>query len=229
MCAPSAAEKEELLIIGAGSQARYAIDLADGVYRVAGLVDMEDTLPVGRTVNGVEVICRLSGLEGRFERQTRPRAIVCHGDVDAKKQAVELLAGLGFLFATLASPAAHVSRTSSVDEGSLVNPHACVMPNARVGRHVIIHSQAVIEHDNTVGDFCNVGPGVSLAGNVHVGDESYLGTGASARPGTSIGRRCIVGAGSVIIRDAPDESVVVGVPARFLRWNRPDKDDTEGR
>jgi len=53
---------------------------------------------------------------------------------------------------------------------------------------------------------------------VHVEAWADIGTGAILLPGVTVGKGCIVGAGSVVTKDAPAFSVVAGIPARFLRW-----------
>lgn len=35
-------------------------------------------------------------------------------------------------------------------------------------------------------------------------------------PGVTIGKRCVIGAGAVVSKDIPDNSVAVGVPARVI-------------
>lgn len=50
-----------------------------------------------------------------------------------------------------------------------------------------------------------------------IGRDTWLGGGCIVLPGVSIGARCIVGAGSVVTRDVPDDCVVAGNPARVLR------------
>lgn len=51
---------------------------------------------------------------------------------------------------------------------------------------------------------------------VKIGDRVYIGYGAIIMPGVTIGEDAIVGAGAVVTRDVPSNTVVVGVPARVL-------------
>lgn len=46
-----------------------------------------------------------------------------------------------------------------------------------------------------------------------VGDDTWLGGGVVICPGVTIGNRCIVAAGSVVVRDIPDDCLVAGNPA----------------
>jgi acetyltransferase-like isoleucine patch superfamily enzyme len=48
--------------------------------------------------------------------------------------------------------------------------------------------------------------------------RASIGTSVTVLCGVTIGQNAIVGAGSVVTQDVPDNAVVVGNPARFLRW-----------
>jgi maltose O-acetyltransferase len=48
---------------------------------------------------------------------------------------------------------------------------------------------------------------------VVIGDDTWLGAGVIVCPGVTIGKRCIIGAGSVVIRDVPDDTMAAGNPA----------------
>jgi maltose O-acetyltransferase len=48
---------------------------------------------------------------------------------------------------------------------------------------------------------------------VEIGDDTWLGGGVVVCPGVKIGKRCIIAAGSVVIRDIPDDSMAAGNPA----------------
>jgi acetyltransferase-like isoleucine patch superfamily enzyme len=52
---------------------------------------------------------------------------------------------------------------------------------------------------------------------VRIGAGSWLGHGVVVLPGVTIGRHVVVGAGSIITRDLPDNCVAVGAPARIVR------------
>lgn len=49
---------------------------------------------------------------------------------------------------------------------------------------------------------------------IRIGSDVFIGAGVTILPGVHIGDRVVVGAGSVVTRDIPDETVAAGVPAR---------------
>ncbi|MFG3101929.1 sugar O-acetyltransferase [Streptomyces sp. NPDC048182] len=87
----------------------------------------------------------------------------------------------------------------------------------------------------TIGEDCQIGPGVQLLTPTHpvepgprrdkleaalpitVGDNVWLGGGVIVCPGVSIGDNSVIGAGAVVTRDIPPNVVAVGNPARPVR------------
>lgn len=60
-------------------------------------------------------------------------------------------------------------------------------------------------------------PDLELTGPISVGNDVYIGIRTIILPGAKIGNRCIIGAGSVVTGEIPDNSVAAGVPARVLK------------
>ena len=62
-------------------------------------------------------------------------------------------------------------------------------------------------------------PNVSRGGAT-IGDGTWIGTKSTVLDGVSVGSDCIVGAHSLVTKDAPDFSVIVGSPAKVIRDRR---------
>jgi acetyltransferase-like isoleucine patch superfamily enzyme len=115
-----------------------------------------------------------------------------------------------------------------------------IQKNAKVGSHCKISSHSFICEGVTIEDNVFVGHGVmftndtypratSLDGNLQteadwkvektiVKKGASIGTGATILPDVCIGENAVVGAGSVVTRDVPPGAVVVGNPAKVLRY-----------
>jgi len=207
--------KPKLLIAGCGSVARYVIDIisVENNFSIVGAVDLESGSMIGEKINGIKVLCRLDDINDIYD-PSEISIILGHGDVSRKYEVFEYFKQKNFKFVSVISSKSSISITARIGFGCIINPGAVIMPNVIIGNHVIIHSQTVIEHDNIIGDFTNIAPGVSLGGNVTIGEKSYIYTGAIVVPHIRIGNNCIIGAGAVVIRDVMDKQTVVGVPAK---------------
>ena len=119
-----------------------------------------------------------------------------------------------------AKPASLIHNKSIIDSSSILGKacqiHAGVIVNynAKIGNYCILNTGAIIEHDDILEDGVEIGPGAILCGNIQIGENTWIGAGATVRQNINIGKNCIIGAGSVVIDDIPDNSTVVGVPAR---------------
>lgn len=55
---------------------------------------------------------------------------------------------------------------------------------------------------------------------ITIGEDCWLGGNVTVCPGVKIGNRCIIGAGSVVTRDIPDDCMAAGNPATVKRQLR---------
>lgn len=59
--------------------------------------------------------------------------------------------------------------------------------------------------------------GPEYAKPITIGDDVWIGGGAIICPGVSIGARSVIGAGSVVTRDIPEDVVAAGNPCKVIR------------
>lgn len=122
-------------------------------------------------------------------------------------------------FASLIHPSATISDTAIISENVLISASAIVNAQSKIDFGSIINTGAIIEHECHIYSFAHVAPGAVLAGNVKVGERSFIGANATVKQGIVIGNDVIVGAGSVILNDMPNNSVVVGNPGKIIKKN----------
>lgn len=68
--------------------------------------------------------------------------------------------------------------------------------------------------------------GLEYAYPITVGNYVWIGGGVQVLPGVTIGSNVVIGAGSVVNRDIPDNCVAVGNPCRVVRSITPDDEKT---
>lgn len=80
------------------------------------------------------------------------------------------------------------------------------------GKGCIVYYNLILTDDFTVGDFVEISPNVTLLGGCVIGSYSQIGLNATILPKVRIGDHVIIVARSIVTKDVPDNSLVVGVP-----------------
>ena len=94
--------------------------------------------------------------------------------------------------------------------GSVDNGHEFLVT---IGNNVTLASGCrLLTHDGSTKKIL----GYSRIGRIDIGNDVFIGAASIILPNVRIGSKVIVGAGSVVTRDIPDNSVVVGNPARAI-------------
>jgi len=147
--------------------------------------------------------------------RSRLEVVLCYPGVHAlaMHRIAHRLWGAGWT--TLARFVSHVSRFLTGIE---------IHPAARLGRGLFIdHGMGLVIGETTeVGENVTLLQGVTLGGtslkrekrHPTLGDHVVVGTGAAVIGAITIGAGSRIGAGSVVVRDVPPNSVVVGVPGK---------------
>lgn len=144
-------------------------------------------------------------------------AIVCIGSAVIRKAIVERLDVKHWRCAI--HPNAVVSRYAKIGGGSVVMAGAVINSGAVIGKHCIINTGATVDHDCVIGDFVHIAPGVHVSGGVNVGEGSWIGVGSCVKQGVKVGQWVTIGAGSVVVKDIPDDVTAYGCPCRVKDKN----------
>jgi UDP-2-acetamido-3-amino-2,3-dideoxy-glucuronate N-acetyltransferase len=105
--------------------------------------------------------------------------------------------------------------------------------NVKIGNGVKIQNNVSVYNSVTVEDDCFLGPSMVFTNVINprahierkheykstlLKQGCTIGANATIVCGITLGRYCLVGAGSVVIRDVPDFALIVGNPSKQIGW-----------
>lgn len=207
---------KRLVIYGTGGHAAEVLDLIDAINAVqpAWQVDgflVDSSFRAAPFYLGYPVL----GDHGYLQTCPETAIVIAMGNGQARQMIADKIRNLitSPFLPTLIHPEAIISSRATLGQGIQICAQSIIQARASIADHVIINVACSISHDCTIGPFATLAPGVRLAGNVTVASHANLGIGAVAIPGVHIGQGSIIGAGAVLIHDAPPACTVAGNPA----------------
>ena len=128
-----------------------------------------------------------------------------------------------------------------IGEGSTVSNQLTVVApqNVKIGKSVYIMNGVLLMASGgiIIEDYALIAAHAKIISNDHdpyyrpiitcqpviIKEGAWIGAGAAIMKGVTIGKYAIVGANSVVTKDVPDYAIVVGVPAKVIKYLDPTK------
>ena len=143
--------------------------------------------------------------------------IIAVGEPSTREKLFQKLTNDNIKLTQLIDPTAIISPTAKIGEGSIICEYSTIHTGVELGYNTLIQPFCNIGHDIKVGNHTVLSPYCAPGGGSIFGERVYVGMHSSILELLTIGDDAILGMGSVVFRDVPTGSTVVGNPARITR------------
>lgn len=198
---------KQVILIGAGGHARALIGLLNSAnINVAYVVD-EKARP-GEAIGTVPVLKVLP--------EDQCPLILAIGDSHHRERQFSYHKNRLYLPA-LVHPAAFTDCESTIGDAVQVFAGAYLGPFCHIDDNCIINTHAIIEHEAKVGAHSHIAVGAKLLGRSRVGARCFIGANAVIKDNVSTCDDVIVGANAFVNTSITEPGVYVGTPARRVK------------
>lgn len=203
-------------IYGSGGAGREVKEIAELINRWTEIVFIDDTVEEGE-FKGIKRMPFES-----FKKEydiSDAEVIIALGEPKYKELLYDKVSSVGYSFTNVIHPKAIINVSAELGRGLIIKAGAIISSDAIVKDNVSVEEYAVVGHDTVVECHAQISAFVVIAGHCHIGKKAYIGLSVPIKEGTKIGNNVIIGMGSVVVRDIPDDMIAMGNPARPMRRN----------
>ncbi|MDF3125765.1 acyltransferase [Rheinheimera sp. 1928-s] len=125
-----------------------------------------------------------------------------------------------------------ILKGASIGSNCNICAHSLIEGDVIIGDNVTVKSGVQLWDGTRIGKNVFIGPNVTFTNDIFprskeypesfigitVNDFASIGANATILPGVTIGESAMIGAGSVVTKDVPAKAVVVGNPAKIIRF-----------
>ena len=200
-------EKTDYLIYGGGSHSRVIISILEKIgTQIVGIFD----------TNNSSIKIKNIPYLGHYDTQvySNCKLVIAIGDNNIREKLSETIQhSIGIII----DSDTKINKEVLIGEGTQIITSATVNIGTTIGKHCIINTNSSIDHDCKINDFVHIAPGVTICGGVYIGRSTLVGAGTTILPNVKVGENVIIGAGSLVNKDIPDNSKVLGSPAKIIK------------
>lgn len=204
---------EKLLIFPYNGNGIEALGCVSDQYEIIGFID-DDLSKQGKSTYGFEIYNR-----DILTKYKEAKILAVPGNPLNFQDRSRIIRGLEIpleRFATIISSKASISRYAAIGRNVLIMAGVVLTSNAVISDHVCILPNSVIHHDTFIGEWTLVGSNVTIAGYTSIGKNCYIGSCSSIINNVYVGDNSMLGIGTNLIKNLPENSKAVGNPARLI-------------
>ena len=211
--------RKKVILIGGGNHLQYSIDIIEkeNLYNIVGILD--SIKEIGEELFGYKVIGRQEEIERIIEEYKIEGGIITVGDNYIRKIIFDSIISRvpDFKFVNAIHPSVIIGKNVTFGCGIIAMAGCIFNPGAKIGDFTFFATGAQIEHDCEVNDYASISAGSITGGHVKIGKYTAITLGVTIIDRLKIGENVVVGSGSLVTKNIPDNCLYYGNPAKFIR------------
>jgi sugar O-acyltransferase (sialic acid O-acetyltransferase NeuD family) len=210
---------KNIIIIGGGNQAHYTIDIIEkeDKYNIVGIIDSIHA--VGSERFGYKILGRQEDILQIVKQYQVYGGLIAIGDNWTRYKVSNQILSLvpDFKFVNAIHPSVIIGNDVNIGIGVVAMAGVIFNPKSIIGNFTFFATGAQVEHDCIISDYASISAGSVTGGYVKLGKFSALTLGVTVLDRLEIGENTVVGAGSLVLKNLPDNTLVYGNPAKVIR------------
>lgn len=209
---------KKAVIVGAGKHGEVYLSYLRSVgIPILGFID-DDIEKVGKVFQGTQVI---GTYEDLFSKKFKDKItdVYCPiGENQTRQNYLKTLKNEGYNTPSFIHPSVIMAPDVSIGQEAVYMLQGnYIMPFTTIGNYFMMNMGCTIGHHVTIDEGVFISSGARIGASIHIKNDAYFGTGCIIKTGVeSIGKSTIIGAGSVVLKNVDDYTVVAGNPAKVL-------------
>ena len=227
---------QDIIIIGAGGQAKNTSLVIEQCinkqtnkpkFNILGIVD-DDTSKTNQILRNYKVL-------GTIDQILKSHNNVGFVFAIGSSKAVEFIVkkiktyqsnnqNKKFSFPNIIHPTAQITEKEvTMGKGNIIFPNCIFFSEITMGNFNFFNRSCSISHETTNGDYNFIHAGIHLSGQITIKNKVWIGVGSTVIQCLTLNNNCTIGAGAVVIKDVEENAIMVGNPAKLLRYKTNNK------